>query len=181
MALSLIHMSKEISNADQKDAVIMWGRMMTNALVDLAIGFVPGLGDIADMFYRCNTKNADLLEDLLIKRAQKKRKELRAAEQKLANRVADPNYSTAPPLPASGSIPGLPPRLDRFLSDRSDAMIAGLSPPQKVLAKQGIAQGRRWFQDRSGSENREGNAEKGEAGFPMPLQDMRKTERRARK
>lgn len=36
-------------------------RMMFNIVLDFFIGLVPFLGDVADTFYRCNTRNASLL------------------------------------------------------------------------------------------------------------------------
>jgi hypothetical protein len=44
--------------------------MKMNVLIDFFIGLVPFVGDLADMLYRCNTRNAILLENELIKRAQ---------------------------------------------------------------------------------------------------------------
>lgn len=43
-------------------------RMQLNMIIDFAIGLVPFLGDIADAFYKCNTKNVVLLEKELRKR-----------------------------------------------------------------------------------------------------------------
>jgi len=37
-------------------------RMVVNLAIDLAIGFVPIAGDIADIFWRANTRNLALLE-----------------------------------------------------------------------------------------------------------------------
>ena len=45
--------------------------MILNITMDLFIGFVPILGDIADALYRCNTRNAELLGHVLEKRGQK--------------------------------------------------------------------------------------------------------------
>jgi hypothetical protein len=36
--------------------------MLLNIIIDLAIGFVPLVGDLADAIYKCNTRNAILLE-----------------------------------------------------------------------------------------------------------------------
>ena len=43
-------------------------KMMGNVTFDIAIGFVPVLGDLADILYKCNTRNANMLENLLKKR-----------------------------------------------------------------------------------------------------------------
>jgi hypothetical protein len=45
-------------------------KMWTNVVVDFAIGFVPVIGDIADVWYKCNTRNAILLENELLQRGQ---------------------------------------------------------------------------------------------------------------
>ena len=36
-------------------------RMLLNLAIDLGIGAIPGVGDVADFFYRANSKNARLL------------------------------------------------------------------------------------------------------------------------
>lgn len=43
-------------------------KMRINVVVDFAIGFVPVFGDIADVWYKCNTRNAILLESELRQR-----------------------------------------------------------------------------------------------------------------
>ena len=45
-------------------------QMYINAFIDFAIGFIPFLGDIADALYKCNTRNAILLEKELRKRGK---------------------------------------------------------------------------------------------------------------
>lgn len=46
-------------------------KMLFNIIVDFAIGLVPFIGDIADAAFRCNTKNAILLEDYLREQGKK--------------------------------------------------------------------------------------------------------------
>ena len=53
-------------------------RMMANVAFDVIIGLTPVLGDIADMLYKCNTRNTVLLEKMLRDRANKA---MRAAEE----------------------------------------------------------------------------------------------------
>lgn len=43
--------------------------MLLNIIIDLAIGFVPLVGDLADAIYKCNTRNAILLEKHLREKA----------------------------------------------------------------------------------------------------------------
>lgn len=44
--------------------------MLTNIIIDFAIGLVPLLGDLADVFYRANTRNAWLLDAYLTEKAK---------------------------------------------------------------------------------------------------------------
>ena len=43
-------------------------RMIFNVAVDFIVGLVPFIGDLADAAFRCNTKNAALLEEYLMKK-----------------------------------------------------------------------------------------------------------------
>ncbi|KAI8089103.1 uncharacterized protein BX664DRAFT_332167 [Halteromyces radiatus] len=45
-------------------------QMLINVAVDFLIGLVPIVGDILDIMYKCNTRNALLLEEYLIQRRQ---------------------------------------------------------------------------------------------------------------
>jgi len=47
-------------------------KMQMNLAIDFIIGIVPFIGDIADAFYKCNTRNAVLLENELRKRGEKR-------------------------------------------------------------------------------------------------------------
>ena len=48
------------------------GKMHMNLAIDFIIGLVPFIGDIADAVYKCNTRNAVLLEKELRKRGEKR-------------------------------------------------------------------------------------------------------------
>lgn len=67
MALALI---KKASKVDGGLPKRLYGMMFTNIMLDLAIGFIPLIGDIADVFYRANTKNAWLLDAFLTEKAK---------------------------------------------------------------------------------------------------------------
>ncbi|KAK4200550.1 hypothetical protein QBC40DRAFT_279865 [Triangularia verruculosa] len=67
MALALI---KKASKVDGGLPKRLYGMMFTNIMLDFAIGFVPLIGDIADVFYRANTKNAWLLDAYLAEKAK---------------------------------------------------------------------------------------------------------------
>lgn len=43
-------------------------RMMLNVAIDFVIGLVPLLGDMLDIMFKCNSKNALLFEHYLYKR-----------------------------------------------------------------------------------------------------------------
>lgn len=65
-------------------------QMILNIIIDFAIGLVPFAGDIADAMFRCNTKNAVLLEEHL---RQKGRKNLRKEGKPIPNiDPSDPDY-----------------------------------------------------------------------------------------
>ena len=46
-------------------------KMMFNIGVDFVIGLVPVVGDLMDIMYKCNTKNAILFENYLIQRRRR--------------------------------------------------------------------------------------------------------------
>jgi hypothetical protein len=46
------------------------GKMQMNLAIDFIIRFVPFIGDFADAIYKCNTRNAALLENELRKRGE---------------------------------------------------------------------------------------------------------------
>lgn len=47
-------------------------QMQINIVIDFVVGLIPFIGDIADAAYKCNTKNAVLLEQELRERGQKR-------------------------------------------------------------------------------------------------------------
>lgn len=48
------------------------GRMQMNIIIDFVIGLVPFLGDLVDAAFKCNTRNAVLLEEELRARGKKR-------------------------------------------------------------------------------------------------------------
>jgi hypothetical protein len=46
--------------------------MQMNVFIDFVIGLLPLVGDVADVFYKCNTRNAILLENELRNRSQER-------------------------------------------------------------------------------------------------------------
>lgn len=49
-------------------------RMLLNIMLDFGIGLVPFLGDVADAWFKANTRNAWLLEEYLVKKAEAERR-----------------------------------------------------------------------------------------------------------
>ena len=60
-------------------------KMILNVILDFVVGLVPFLGDLADAVYKCNTRNAILLEEFLRKRGQL------AIKRQGAQNVVDPS------------------------------------------------------------------------------------------
>lgn len=81
---------------DAKDVKKMRSLMFGNLLFDGAIGLVPVFGDIADTIFKCNTRNAVLLELLLTKRARKEAAALDSSEKSAQDRhVGTSNLGTS--------------------------------------------------------------------------------------
>lgn len=76
-------------------------RMMFNIALDFGIGLIPIIGDLADAFYRANTRNAWLLEVYLTKKAEADRR----------GQVPDPDNDDRPipvkPQPARAKAGGI--------------------------------------------------------------------------
>lgn len=49
-------------------------RMYFNIMLDFGLGLVPFLGDVADAVFRANTRNAWILEEYLLQRANEQQK-----------------------------------------------------------------------------------------------------------
>lgn len=72
--------------------------MCWNVFIDFLIGLVPILGDVGDVLWRSNTRNAVLLEKHLTTRAQELTKEARKATNEIAGRRGDNRSRSATPL-----------------------------------------------------------------------------------
>lgn len=112
--------------------------MYANMALDFGIGLVPVIGDIADAWFKCNTRNNVLLERYLREKGQKHPVAPSAAKQSTLGRwfragpddsaeqppveahpsatssavpvTADPNATANPSVPSSGFKPPLPDR-----------------------------------------------------------------------
>ncbi|KAK4106898.1 hypothetical protein N658DRAFT_414359 [Parathielavia hyrcaniae] len=67
----------------------LYSMMFTNIMLDFAIGFVPLLGDLADAWFRANTRNAWLLDAYLTAKAE-------AIQKKV---IVDPDTGKSVPVP----------------------------------------------------------------------------------
>ncbi len=56
-ALRIVHLGRKLGVPEH-----IQSKMMRNVLVDFGLGFIPIVGDIADIFYKANRKNVQLLE-----------------------------------------------------------------------------------------------------------------------
>jgi hypothetical protein len=86
MALSLIKTAAKVDGGLPKR---LYSMMFANIMLDLAIGFVPILGDLVDFWYRANTRNAWLLDAYLTAKAEAIRK----------NVIVDPDTGEKVPVP----------------------------------------------------------------------------------
>ncbi|KAI9227034.1 MAG: hypothetical protein DHS80DRAFT_17826 [Piptocephalis tieghemiana] len=64
-----LHAMRDLHEAEIPSHIM--SKMFINVAIDTAIGFVPLLGDLLDMMYTSNLRNADILEEYLTKRGKK--------------------------------------------------------------------------------------------------------------
>lgn len=82
-------------------------RMVFNLAVDFLVGLVPFVGDLADAAFRCNTKNAALLEEYLMKKygpksmsmKEKRQSRLEDLDSDQLQALKDPEKSHSPAGP----------------------------------------------------------------------------------
>ncbi|OAX83884.1 hypothetical protein ACJ72_01761 [Emergomyces africanus] len=81
-------------------------RMLFNVAIDFVIGLIPFIGDLADAVYKCNTRNAVLLERLLKERGEDN---LRSTDLPLheSARIGE-NHGRRPTTEESGPKPSRP-------------------------------------------------------------------------
>ena len=68
MALMVMTTAMKVSPGKDRDK--LRATMIMNIMLDFAVGLVPFLGDIADAFFKCNTRNAAALEKMLNNRVK---------------------------------------------------------------------------------------------------------------
>lgn len=89
-------------------------RMFFNILFDFVIGLVPFVGDMADAVYRANTRNAWVLEEYLVKKAEAEQK--RVPSSTTAGNLASPTR----PEPAKTTSGGFMSFFGRGRSQQAD-------------------------------------------------------------
>lgn len=129
-----------------KDRDKLRATMVMNIIIDFVIGLVPFLGDIADTFFRCNTRNAVALEKMLNARVK--------VLEKRAGALTDRVHEV-------GSEEVLPPAYTE--SDRHNVAgaHAGVQRPAKAMS--GTRGGGGWFGGRQGLSR---DLERGEGAPP---------------
>ena len=152
MALILVNMAMKISGSNKSDARWARGKMCTNIAINFGIGLFPVLGDIADIFYRCNCKNADLLEDLLYRRVKQA---VKASREKAAVRIENPNNTGTGTYHNPEVVQGM--RLEE------------LAPPPRAAVKPILPNSRRYFGTNRKGSAQQPDVEKGEAGLTQPI------------
>ena len=68
MALMVMNTAMKVSPG--KDREKLRATMVMNIIMDFVVGLVPFLGDVADAFFKCNTRNAVALEKMLNNRVK---------------------------------------------------------------------------------------------------------------
>lgn len=102
MALSLVRKANQV---DEGLPNALRARMMLNIIIDFAVGLIPFIGDVADGFYKANTRNAWLLEVYLTKKAQTKRGEGIAGLEVPQADVGNPQPMQQPSKPQPARLP----------------------------------------------------------------------------
>ena len=106
--------------------------MYTNLMIDFGIGLIPVLGDFADVWFKCNTRNNILLERFLLERASKNPvPPPPARKQSAMQRLFGVGKNT------SGSHPDV--QLQPTAHATSDASAETVSPPDVPAGNGGAA------------------------------------------
>lgn len=109
-------------------------KMMINVVIDFFIGLVPFLGDIADAVYKCNTRNAVLLEKHLREKGAKTlATQTRSEEQEPAVRAVDYSLPDEWDKQESGVVGDAPPSYEELAqsNNRQAGNDVGAPPPSR--------------------------------------------------
>ncbi|KAJ5160046.1 uncharacterized protein N7482_007050 [Penicillium canariense] len=141
--------------------------MLVNVIIDFFIGLVPFIGDIADAVYKCNTRNAVILEKHLREQGAKalkkqvKRQERPAIENEREERVIDHSLPEEWDKQESGVVGNSPPGYrEQEMSGGQHGVNAGSRPASSPCAKKSRnSRGPSWWF--GGSRHREEDLERG--------------------
>lgn len=146
IALWLVRCALQISGPkDAKDRKKMKKLMMANLAFDGVIGLVPIVGDVADVFFKCNTRNAVLLEHMLTKRARNETTAVDSVEKTSYNDRTATASSAKPPSQHESPLPlEHPRRIDSSLSRGGEIAVAGPMTQESARKNQSPARGKAW-------------------------------------
>lgn len=141
--------------------------MILNIVFDFVIGLVPFIGDLADALYKCNTRNAVLLENHLREKGRKAIKKRvrneRSARQE--QRPVDPSLPEEFDRYEDGVLPDPPgytenPQSEAIPQNRQDRQdtTSGPAIPQPARTASFNQSGRGWF---GGRKQKQGDVETG--------------------
>ena len=154
MALMVMNTAMKVSKGTGKDREKLRATMIMNIIMDFVVGLVPFLGDVADAFFKCNTRNAVALEKMLNNRV----KELEKKEQQHDDDDDDHRHSHVY-LEES-----LPPSYEDVHEDRHDRRNGAPAEVQRpAKTKSTTRGGGGWF---GGRGEREADLESGEPPLP---------------
>ncbi len=134
MAWMVINSAKKVEGGLDKSVE---SRMWLNVMIDFAIGLVPFLGDFADAFFRCNTKNAVELERMLIRRRDKALEDVEKVHQ-----PSRPNRPQGQHYLGGNPEADLPPRYEAGYQ-RDESMRVEPTKPKPARTVTGGSRG--WF------------------------------------
>ena len=163
MALMVVNSCKKVEHG--LDPSIL-SKMIMNVVIDFLIGLVPFIGDLADAFFRCNTKNAVLLEKYLDERAKKARNAARVENGRPMEFIGNhheeyheqPIQMQSPPRYENGSV-----GRDHVTGNEHPPP----APPKPTATRPDGRGGGGWFRNFSGQGNSDRDLEAGE-GAPPP-------------
>lgn len=156
MAWMVINSAKKVEGGLDKSVE---SKMWLNVLIDFTIGLVPFLGDFADAFFRCNTKNAVELERMLIRRRDKT---LGATEK--THQASRPSRPHDQHYLGANDEADLPPRYEAGYQ-RNESMRAEPTKPKPARMATGGSRG--WFGNLMGRGEPERDAERCEGVAPV--------------
>lgn len=107
---------------------------MTNVIIDLVIGFVPFIGDIADGVFTANTRNVRILEEYLD--SKYKPQEVVNHEKRESARP-DKRYSRPPPATAFEDYEDEQQERNDFVAEQRRQDTVNQPPPQAAATSQG--------------------------------------------